>query len=188
MSDYPVEIRTLPAGEKGVVKGRLTETTLESMASWWSLPDGMRARWGAKDPHDVALLAKRLGVTAGFVRREQRNPKVLAAIKRRINEAVVLMMPNVIQSQYELAVVGRDPRAAKFLAEIAGFIKQQGGGGVTVQQNVGVNVQVHNAKDGGIQEDAEVKAAILNMRSSGLLDRILNTEITDVEPVDPGSP
>jgi len=186
MSDYPVEIRTLPAGESGAVKGRLSDDVLESMASWWSLPDGMRVRWGAKDPHDVALLAKRLGVTPGFVRKEQRNPRVLAAIKRRINEAVVLMMPNVIQSQYELAVVGRDPRAAKFLAEIAGFIRQSGG--VTVQQNVGVNVQVNNAKDGGIQEDSEIKAALLNMRSSGLLDRILNTEITDVEPSDPGNP
>jgi hypothetical protein len=185
MSDYPVEIRTLPEGESGVVQGKLSHDTLESMASWWSLPDGMRVRWGAKDPYDVAILAKRLGVTPGFVRKQQRNPRVLAAIKRRINEAVVLMMPNVIQSQYELAVVGRDPRAAKFLAEIAGFLRQSGGVGVTVQQNVGVNVQVHNAKDGGIQEDAEVKAAILNMRSSGLLDRILNSEITDVEPIEP---
>lgn len=95
------------------------------------------------------------------------------------------MMPNVINAQYKLAVEMADIRAARFLAEISGVLKP---GGITLQQNVGVNMQVNNAKDGGIQEDSEILASVRNLRASGVLDRILNVkEITDVEPVEPAS-
>lgn len=183
MSSHTVEIRRVPEGESGVVQGRLTENVLESIASFYALPDEARRRNGAADPDGVAFLASRLGVTRGFVRKQHRNPKVLAAIRRRLNEVVTLMMPNVINAQYKLAVEMADIKSARFLAEIAGVLKP---GGITVQQNVGVNMQVNNAKDGGIQEDSEILASVRNLRASGVLDRILNVkDITDVEPVEP---
>lgn len=168
----PVEIRVVGEGESGVVGRRvLTDALAESLASYWSLPESeRRKRFG---PADVAYLAARLGVTPAFVRKHQRNPRVLASIKRRVNDAVVLMMPEIVHTQAQKAIMGRDTPAARFLAEMSGFIKQSG---ITVQQNVGINVNQLALKE-SITEDRQNLEWLKNLRDSGYLQRI-DAEVT----------
>lgn len=168
----PIEVRVVGEGESGILgRKNLTDALAESIASYWALPESeRRKRFGATD---VAFLAARLGVTPAFVRKHQRNPRVLAAIKRRVNDAVILMMPAVVHAQAEKAIVGRDTPAARFLAEMSGFIKQSG---ITVQQNVGINVNQLALSD-SITEDRKNLEWLKNLRDSGYLNRI-DAEVT----------
>lgn len=165
--DGPVEIRVLPLGESGIVgKARLTEHLAESMASYWALPESeRRRRFGG---NDIAYLAARLRVTPAFVRKHQRNPRVLAGIRKRVNEAVTLLMPEIVHAQAQKAILLKDTTAAKFLADMGGYIKA---GGITVQQNVGLNLQMGGIRD-SIQEDKENLDWLKGLKKSGYLDRI----------------
>ena len=157
-----VEIQRIPEGESGEAKGRLTQTVLESMASYFAIPEPIRRqRFGADD---VAFLADRLGVTRGFVRKSQRDRRLVSSLRERVNQAVVFMMPAIIHRQAILAFEKDDTRAARLLLEIAGFIKQAGVS-VNLNQQIG-GLHVHH-RDGGQDEDRENLLWLREMLESG---------------------
>ena len=163
----PVEIRVVAAGESGVVlPGKLSDKVAESLASYYAIP--ARERRKQFGPSDVAFLASKLGITPGFVRKHQRSPRVIAGIRRRLNEAAVLLMPDVLMAQAERAIVGKDTVAAKFVGEVAGVVRA---GGVTVQQNMSFVSNQITASD-TILEDRENMEWLKGLSRSGYLSRI----------------
>lgn len=166
MSDGPVEIIRLPEGESGVSVGNLSKAVIESLAAYWSIPESVRRkRFG---DNEVSRLASRLGIAPGTVRKHTRDPRVLRAIRKRLDEALTLLMPSIDYAQVQAAVEKNDTRAARYVAERLGWLKA---GGVNVSQSV--NVTVGPRSDGGIAEDTENLQKLRALRESGDLDRLL---------------
>jgi hypothetical protein len=177
----PVEIRVLEPGESGIITSRLTQPIVEALASYWAQPNHLRIAQRGK-ASDIAFLASRLRITPGFVRKSQRDPRVLAAIRKRVNEAVHFYMPDVVYAQLEKAINDRDTTAATWLGKMQGWIKDSG---INVTTNVGVNVQ--SSKDGGLAEDLANYTWLRDLQRTGVFERLkaqrqLGDGTADTEP------
>jgi hypothetical protein len=172
MPGEPVEIVHLPEGESGLgPRTPLTDRTLQSMASFWAIPEReRRKRFGTRSVDgDVAFLASRLGITQRIVRRGLRNRKLLDRIGEELTAACILMVPSVIQVQLHKAIERGDTKAATLVLQ---FLKKvpEPGGSVNVNIGVGVNIQQHERT---IQQDRANLATLAEMRETGEIDRLL---------------
>ena len=186
----PVE--TIPE-EGALARFQLTEQRAASIASLLSLPRDARKRRHnlGNGEADVRFLAARLGVSQRDIRRSCRDKRVLSKVIEQATQAAILLSPDILHQAYKCAMdqdlAVRDRMVAgKLVLEIGKLIKGKEGPQVSVQQNVNVGVQVNEAKDGGIMEDATLRAQLMELKNSGFLDRFLALPAGD-SPEPPGS-
>ena len=125
----PVEVVKVPEGESGLEKFNLTDERLNAFSTWWALPSAMK---DGDIPKDELALAKHFGVTTKWLRECKQRPEVAAAVRDKLHQAAIYGMPDVLFKQIQVAETG-DTKAARFVAEISGVIKQNG---VQVNNNV----------------------------------------------------
>lgn len=158
----------------------LNESRIDAIASLLSVPrDARKRRYGLDDAEaDIRFLASRLGVAPGDIRRARTDKRVLHKVLERASQAAVLLAPDLVYAAYRIGMDEENaPRdrlgAIKLGLEIAKLIGGEKGTQVNVQNNVAVGVQVNSQKDGGIMEDATIRAEIQQLKDSGFLDRFL---------------
>jgi hypothetical protein len=172
MPGEPVEIIRLPEGESGLIpERRLSERTLQSMASFWAIPyPERRRRYGTRSVNDdIVFLASRLGISRGLVRRSLRSRKLLDRVNDECTAASILLVPAVLDVQFRKAIERGDTKAATLVLQ---FLKKvpEPGGNVNVNIGVGVNIQQHERT---IQQDQANLATLAEMRETGEIDRLL---------------
>lgn len=163
----PVEVVRLPEGESGAVVGRLSETVVEKIASYCALPSHVRkSERGKRYATDVAFLAAKLGVTPAFIRKSQRDRRVLGAIRRELDVALTHLMPDLVFVQVQKGLAG-DKGSFESVSKILGWLKDSG---VTVNNMIQNNTNV--SKDGAIQEDLRNYSWMRELRETGVMDQI----------------
>ena len=173
---HPVEVRTLPLGESGLIgKKRLTEGLVERLAHVWAMSTSARAAMVGLKGDEVAWMAEKMGVTRAFVRQAYRNRRVLASIRARVVAAAVHQAPDALEV---LAEIYTDPgnkpserlQAVKLLANMAEILKPE-----TVSTvNVGVAVNVSsNGADPTLDEDRRVLSELKEIEDSGSIRKLL---------------
>lgn len=124
-----MEVQTIPEGESGLARFQLTDERATVLSSFWATPTAFRSELLAKNEVE---LAKTLGVTTKWLNEVKRRPEMVAAVRDKIHTAAVYAMPDVLMKQIGAAETG-DTKAARFVAEISGVIKQHG---IQVNNNV----------------------------------------------------
>lgn len=122
-------MQTVPEGESGLARFQLTDERATVLSSFWATPTQFRTELLAKNEVE---LAKTLGVTTKWLNEVKRRPEMVAAVRDKIHTAAVYAMPDVLMKQIGAAETG-DTKAARFVAEISGVIKQHG---IQVNNNV----------------------------------------------------
>jgi hypothetical protein len=176
-----VEVTVLGEGES-IQKLGLTESRIGAIASLLSIPrDARRIRYGLECPEDdIRFLASRLGISRADIKRSLSDRRVLNRVIERATQAAVLLAPDMVYEAHEIAKsVDSKPRdklvAIRLMLEIAKLIRGEKGTQVNVQTNVAVDVHANgnSAVDGGISEDALIRAQLEELKASGFLERFL---------------
>ena len=121
----------MPEGDSGLVRHTLTEERLEAYSAWFSLPTSYKT---GDIPRDVVALAKHFGVSAKSIEDAKRRPDMVKRVAERLHAAAVYGMPDILWNMIGKAADSADkeaPKAARFVAEIAGVIRS----GSAVQVN-----------------------------------------------------
>lgn len=185
--DDTVSVIRIAEGESGKIVGRLTEKNLEAIAAIYALPEPVRKRKYGTDDAVIGLLAGRLGCSPAFIRRARRDKRVRARVWEGLVEALDFLFPTILYHQVELALPpNRDTKAARFVGEILGRIKQNVAAAPDVKVNIQTNVAVTSgtAKDGGIAEDSGNFEWLRELHASGDLARLLAAHPVGKTPVE----
>jgi hypothetical protein len=173
---HPVEVRTLPLGESGLLgKKRLTEGLVERLAHVWAKSTSARAAMVGLKGDEVAWMAEKMGVTRAFIRQAYRNRRVLASIRERVVAEAVHRAPDVLDVLTEIYSDRSNKPSERLLAAklhltMAEVLRPES---ITFNANVAVGVQVNHGSDPTLDEDRRVLSELKEIEDSGSIRKLL---------------